>query len=171
MKTSDDQPTAEHPSKSQRKREMHQLQTLGERLTDLKQEELARLPISEPLRAAILEMRRIKAREGKRRQRQYIGRLMRSEEEQPISAALEKLEHGSIEQKRRLHALETWRDRLINEGNSALSAFIDAHPGANRQQLNQLIRAALKERNEDKPPAASRKLFQLLREIMQQAAV
>jgi ribosome-associated protein len=159
--------TDDRPSKSERKREMHRLQALGEKLIGLKDEELAQLPISEPLQAAVLEMRRIKAHEGKRRHLQYIGRLMRNENPEPIVAALEKLTAGSIAQKRQLHEIEHWRERLIEQGNSALAEFIDAHPSADRQLLNQLIRSANKERDQEKAPAASRKLFKLLRQILE----
>jgi len=164
----DDEPLPERPSKSQRKREMHQLQALGEHLVELNQEQIAGIPLGTELLQALEEMRRIKGREARRRQLQYIGRLMRHEDGDAIAAALERLKAGGIEQTRRLHQLERWRDRLIEQGDGALGELIAAHPGADRQQIRQLVRSARREQELNKPPAASRKLFRYLREIMAQ---
>jgi ribosome-associated protein len=161
----DDEPLPERPSKSQRKREMHQLQALGERLVELNQEQIAGIPLGTELLQALEEMRRIKGREGRRRQLQYIGKLMRHEDGDAIAAALERLRAGGIEQTRRLHQLERWRDRLIEQGDGALGELIATHPGADRQQIRQLVRSARREQELNKPPAASRKLFRYLRSL------
>jgi ribosome-associated protein len=166
MNSIDDEPLPERPSKSQRKREMHQLQALGERLVELNQEQIAGIPLGTELLQALEEMRRIKGREARRRQLQYIGKLMRHEDGNAIAAALERLRAGGIEQTRRLHQLERWRDRLIEQGDGALGELIAAHPGADRQQIRQLVRGARREQELHKPPAASRKLFRYLRAIM-----
>jgi ribosome-associated protein len=126
---------------------------------------LARVPVSAELRAAVEEMRRLKAREARRRQLQYIGRLMRAEDADAIAQAVAEAEAGSAAAKRRLHLLERWRERLLGEGDSALAAFLDAHPDADRQHLRQLIRRARFELDQGRPPAASRKLFRYLRRI------
>ena len=161
----DDEPLPERPSKSQRKREMHQLQALGERLVELNQEQIAGIPLGTELLQALEEMRRIKGREARRRQLQYIGRLMRHEDGDAIAAALERLRAGGIEQTRRLHQLERWRDRLIEQGDGALGELIATHPGADRQQIRQLVRSARREQELNKPPVASRKLFRYLRSL------
>ena len=161
----DDEPLPERPSKSQRKREMHQLQALGERLVELNSEQIAGIPLGAELLQALEEMRRIKGREARRRQLQYIGRLMRHEDGDAIAAALERLRAGGIEQTRRLHQLERWRDRLIEQGDDVLGELIAAHPDADRQQIRQLVRSARREQELNKPPAASRKLFRYLRSL------
>lgn len=155
----------ERPSKSQRKREMHLLQALGERLVELKPEQISEIPLGTALLEALREMGRIKGREARRRQLQYIGRLMRLEDGDAIAAALERLKAGGIEQTRRLHQLERWRDRLIEQDDGALEELLAAHPGTDRQQVRQLVRSARKERKLNRPPAASRKLFRYLRSL------
>jgi len=162
----DDEPYPERPSKSERKREMHRLQTLGERLTELNSDQLSEISLGSKLLEALAEMRRLKGREARRRQLQYIGRLMRHEDGEAIAAALERLKAGGIEQTRRLHELERWRDRLIAEGDEALGELIEVHPGADRQQVRQLVRTARQEQEREKPPVASRKLFRYLREVL-----
>ena len=165
MASDTDNDLPERPSKSERKREMLRLQALGERLADLGPEPLERVPVSAELQAALAELGRIKAREGRRRQLQYIGRLMRGEDTDAIAQALARLEAGSTAEKRRLHQLEQWRERLLSEGDGALGTFLDQHPAADRQHLRQLIRGAQTERDQQRPPAAARKLFRYLREI------
>lgn len=155
----------ERPSKSRRKREMHRLQALGERLVELTPEQLAEISPGTELLEALAEMGRIRGREARRRQLQYIGRLMRHQDGDAIAAALERLKAGGIEQTRRLHQLEHWRDRLIEQGDEALGEFIAAQPGADRQQIRQLVRSARKERERNRPPVASRKLFRYLRSL------
>ncbi len=165
MSQAPDDRLPERPSKSQRKREMHQLQALGERLVKLNPELLSEISLGTELLEALVEMGRIKGREARRRQLQYIGRLMRHEDGDAIAAALERLKAGGIEQTRRLHQLERWRDRLIEQDGDALGELLAAHPGTDRQQVRQLVRNARKERELNKPPAASRKLFRYLRSL------
>ncbi|GAA5236182.1 ribosome-associated protein [Verticiella sediminum] len=132
------------PSKSQRKREMAALQRLGERLVELSRDKLAQLPLAERLHDAILEAQRIKAHEGRRRQLQYVGKLMRDADAEAITAQLDIWENGSREQAAHFHALERWRERLL-EDDAALTAFIEAYPASDVQHLRALIRAARKE--------------------------
>lgn len=162
----DDEFEDDRPSKSQIKREMHELQALGERLVKLNEEATAKVPISDRLATALTEMRRLSKREARRRQLQYIGKLMRTEDGPAIEQALERLEAGGVAQTRLLHESENWRDRMIADGDAALSGFLSAHPEADRQQLRQLIRTAQKERDHNKPPAASRKLFRYVRGVI-----
>ena len=161
-----DEQYPDRPSKSQIKREMQHLQELGEQLSKLSPEALAKIAIADALRDAIAEHRRLKGREALRRHRQYIGRLMRDEDAGAIEQALEAAQSGSVEEKRRLHLTEQWRDRLLERGDSALADFLAEFPGADRQHLRQLLRTAAQEQARGKPPAAARKLFKYLREML-----
>ncbi|EED33891.1 conserved hypothetical protein [gamma proteobacterium NOR5-3] len=156
----------EGPSKSARKREMTARQALGEALCELSARELSKIPIEdEDLLAAIEESARIKQNSAMRRHRQYIGKLMRRIDPEPLQRALDALYQSRKDETHRFQALEELRDTLIREGDKALGQVIDKHPGADRQQLRQLIREAQKEAAADKPPAASRRLFRYLREL------
>jgi len=164
--TPEDPDLLDRPSKSQRKREMQWLQGLGERLAALAPEALPPLPLSDRLRAALDELRRIRSREARRRQLQYIGRVMRSEDGEAIAAALERLTAGGLQQRRLLHQAEHWRDRLLAEGDAALAELLAEYPGGDAQQLRQLLRSAQQERDQARPPAAARRLFRQLRALM-----
>ena len=165
-----DTPLYDRPSKSQVKREMIALQKLGEQLATASKERLARVLLPEILRKAIEEFGRVKGHEGRRRHLQYIGRLMRdlSEEElQNIRAAIESWSGKSKAETAALHALENWRERLINDEN-ALSEFVSAYPKCDTQHLRNLIRNARKETEQNKSPKAFREIFQFLKNTLQQ---
>ncbi len=132
------------PSKSQLKRDMTALQRLGQRLVDLSRDKLSQLPLAERLQDAILEAQRIKSHEGKRRQLQFIGKLMRDADAQAITAQLNEWDNGSREHAAHFHGLERWRDRLLKD-DAELTAFIARYPAADAQHLRALIRAARKE--------------------------
>lgn len=151
-------------SKSQRKRDMHALQAIGKKLTELNNEQLNKIEMSDKLRLAITEMQRITKHEARRRQLQYIGKLMRDEESQPIMDAIAKIENSHLEAAKDLHDLEIWRDRLINETKEALTEFIAKHPDVDVQHLRHLIRNAQKEKETGKPAGSLRTLFRFLRE-------
>lgn len=152
-------------SKSQRKREMHALQAMGAKLVELNQTQLAKMPISERLRAAIIEMKRLTSHEAKRRQLQFIGRLMRAEDIEPIAAELQIISHDNIQAKKDLHLVETWRAQLL-EQKAALTEFLQQYPHADSQRLRQLIRDTVNEKNTGKPAGANRALFRFLRELL-----
>jgi ribosome-associated protein len=156
----------EGPSKSQRKRDMHRLQQLGEQLADLTPEQWERLPLDDGLREALAELRRIHSREARRRQLQYLGRLMRDADGEAIAAALERLQQTSLAAVRHLHRLEYWRDRLLAEGDPAVTELLTEHPQLVAQTLRQLTRNAQRERVREQPPAAARKLFRYLRDTL-----
>ncbi len=149
------------PSKSQRKRESAALQDIGTELVRLPAEQVRSLDLPEPLRLAVLEAQRIRSRGALRRQMQFIGRLMRSIDAEPITEQLATLCGESERAKARFHALERWRERLLAD-DAAVSEWQAAHPGSDVQQLRQLIRNARKEVAEQKPPKAYRALFRLL---------
>ena len=143
---------------------MHELQALGVALAELSESQLREMRLGEDLLEAVLEAKRIRSHEAKRRQMQYIGRLMREVDPAPIRSRLAELEGSSAQATARHRRLETWRERLLGD-DEALTAFAAEHPGADLQALRTLIRNARKEQKESKPPRAYRELFRVLKEI------
>ncbi len=154
------------PSKSSMKRESHALQKLGEALAEMSPAALKTLPLPENLRDAIEHLQSIKSRGAARRQRQYLGKVMRNVDAEPIRQAMEVLEHKQHRALSHFHSIERWRDRFLEEGEAAATDFIDKYPATDRQHLRSLIRAASKSGNEEKRIRAARSLFKYLREIM-----
>lgn len=152
-------------SKTKIKQQMHDLQAIGEQLTTLSNEKLRELDLPERLLDAVREYKRINKFGAQRRQMQFIGRLMREVEPEPIVAKLDAWRGVSAEHVAWLHRLEAWRDRLLDQPDS-ITELLAAHPEADAQRLRTLIRNALKERELLKPPKCYREIFQLLREIM-----
>ncbi|MBK9324804.1 MAG: DUF615 domain-containing protein [Thiobacillaceae bacterium] len=150
-------------SKSQRKREMTALQDMGVELVKLPRARLEKFDLPENLLSALVEAQRLNSHGAIRRQMQYIGKLMRDVEIEPIAEQLAALRGESAAAKAEFHALEHWRTRLIAD-DQALSAWLSAHPESDAQQIRQLIRNARKEAAEGKPPKSSRALFRLLRD-------
>ncbi|MBE3670142.1 hypothetical protein BOO25_14560 [Vibrio navarrensis] len=155
-------------SKSEMKRDMDELQKLGEELVELKPSVLAKFPISEDLLEAIKDAQRFK-NEARRRQLQYIGKVMRQEDPEPIQAALDKLRNKHSQNTAVLHKLETLRDRVIAEGDNAIDDVVELYPAADRQRLRQLARTAVKEKQNNKPPKAFREIFQVLKQLNDEA--
>lgn len=153
-------------SKSELKRDMLALQELGQAIVKLSQGQFDTIPIEdETLAEAIHTARRIKHREGLRRQMQYIGKLMRKTDVSAIETAYQKLQEGRKDQARKFHQLEQLRDQLIEEGPKSIEAVLEKHPEADRQHLRQLIMQSNKEKKLNKPPASARKLFRYLKEL------
>ena len=150
-------------SKTKRKQEMLALQSLGAKLVELPEAQIAAIPMDEALRDAVLEAKRIKSHEAKRRQMQYIGRLMREVDAAPLRERLEAISGHSAQAAAQHRRLEAWRERLLAD-DAALTAFAAEHPGADLQALRTLIRNTRKEQNEAKPPRAYRELFRLIKE-------
>lgn len=143
---------------------MLELQALGTALAELPETQLARLELPEPLRAALLEARRIKSHEAKRRQLQYIGRLMRAVDAEPLRAQLAAIEGGSAQAAAAHRRLEAWRERLL-EDDEALTIFTTEHPATDVQRIRSLIRSAREEQQRGKPPRAYRELFRMLKAL------
>ncbi|PWB45585.1 MAG: hypothetical protein C3F18_13075 [Nitrosomonadales bacterium] len=160
-----DQPEYEEISRSQRKREVEALQAVGERLIALNASQLGQLDLPDNLRDAVREARRLTANGAIRRQKQYIGKLMRNVDPAPIVAKFAEWDGTSREQAARFHQLERWRDRLLAD-DKAISDLVLAHPRADVQRLRTLIRNAHKEQAAGKPPRSSRELFKELRQLM-----
>ncbi len=142
---------------------MLELQALGAALIDVPESQLKEFSLESNLYRAVLEAKRIKSHEGKRRQMQYIGRLMRDIDAQPIRAQLAALEGNSAQATARHRRLEAWRARLIAD-DEALTEFAAEHPGADLQGLRALIRNTRKEAKEQKPPRAYRELFRFIKQ-------
>ncbi|HEX9684622.1 MAG TPA: ribosome biogenesis factor YjgA [Burkholderiales bacterium] len=156
----------EKPSKTQRKKAVHALQALGEELVALTAEQLARVALPELLRDAVMAARRITRFEAKRRQLQYIGKLMRRVEVEPIRAALDAALARSRGEAAAHKRIEAWRERLLADP-GAVNELVADFPGADRRQLRALARAALRERAEGRPPRAFRELYQALRALIE----
>lgn len=135
---------AAKPSKTQLKKVSHDLQALGEALLELPKAKLAKLPMPERLLDALNELRRIKNFEGRRRQLQFVGKLMRDVDPQPLREAVAEQRLPSARQTLALHQAEAWRDRLIDD-DTALTEWLDSHPADDVQALRTLVRNARKE--------------------------
>jgi len=152
-------------SKSQLKRDSQALQDMGSQLVEMPEGQLKKFDLPENLKDAIYEARRLKNREGKRRQLQFIGKLMRTADTSFIQETLDRMDHQSQTYRQHFMRLEEWRDKIISQGNSAIEALIEQYPAADRQQLRNLQRQAAREIEQKKPPTASKKLFAYLRQI------
>ncbi|AKU10797.1 protein AZOSEA05410 [Azoarcus sp. CIB] len=164
MLPDDDSGVPEPPSKSQRKRDMHALQDLGEQLVALSLDQLKKVPMSESLADAVREAKRTTSHEGRRRQMQYVGKLMRNVDPAPIQAQLDVFNGISKAEIARQHRLERLRVDLL-EDEKTLQAIGELWPEADFQQLRTLRRNALKERELNKPPRAFREIFRILRDL------
>lgn len=156
---------AERPSKSQRKRDAHAVRDLGVELTKLTPAQLEKIPLPDEIRAAVAQAQRIKAHGARRRQWQYIGKLLRQSDTEPIAEALAALQSGVVIEKREQHWLEQTRDALIAGEEGSLDEVFARYPQADRQQLRHLIEKARREREQNRTPAASRALFRHLRDL------
>jgi len=151
-------------SKSEIKRDAEELKRLGGELVELGKNSLDKIPLDEDLRAAIELAQKIK-KEGRRRQMQLIGKMLRSRDEEPIRTALDKLKNRHNQQVALFHKLEVLRDRLVEQGDDAIPEVLNLYPDADRLQLRAMIRNAQKEKAANKPPKAYRQIFQYLREL------
>ncbi|MCG5500638.1 ribosome biogenesis factor YjgA [Ectothiorhodospira lacustris] len=161
MTTDDEFDEFDRPSRGARKREAQAAKDLGEALLALSEADLKALDLPERLLEAIRHCRDLR-KEALRRQRQYIGKLMRQVDTAPIQAAIEAREAARRAQARQFHRMEQWRDRLVTEGETALATFCDEYPRVNRKRLTALATDARSQR-----PGASRALFRLVSETMQ----
>ena len=161
----DEESLYDGPSKSQLKRESLHLIDVGEEILKLKLEDIQSLDLPAELEEAITTARKIKSRSGLKRQRQYIGKLLRSIDSEPIETKLKRIQHRHDTNTAQFKRLEKWRDNLIDNNKETLNEIIARFPEIDRQHINQLIRTAQQEQQRNKPPAAARKLFKYLREL------
>jgi ribosome-associated protein len=152
-------------SKTRRKQQMEDLQTLGEELVALSTDRVKKIDIPENLRDAVREAQRMtRLDEARRRQMQYIGKLMRDVEVEPIVAALALVRGESASETAKLHRLERLRGELLAD-EKAMHEIATLYPSVDLQHLRSLRRAALKEREQNKPPRSYRAIFQLLKDL------
>lgn len=149
------------PSRSQLKRDSQELRDLGEQLVLMANSHLEKITLDSSLLAAIKEARRLKNLDARRRQIQYIGKLMRNIDLTEIRYSIDKLNHQSQTFRQHFAMLEQWRGRLIDEGNSAVEEFLIDYPNADRQKIRNLSRQASRE----KTGSAKTKLFKYLKEL------
>ena len=154
------------PSKTRRKHDMHALQQLGVALIALDPKRLATLDLPEALFDAIALARTITRHEARRRQMQYIGRLMRDIDAAPLRAALAGWAEGPRRERARFALLERWRDRILDDADG-LQAFVAEYPGAPRDALAALVTGVRDERARGAPPRKSRALFRELARIVE----
>jgi len=162
----DDRTTRGRPSKTQLKKAMHELQDLGEALVALPDDRVATLALPESLVAALQEFKRTRTHEGRRRQLQYIGKLMRRTDAEPIRQAVAAMRLGQAKNALTLHQAESWRKRMI-ESDDAMTGWVAEFPATDLQQLRSLIRAARKDAAvapELRSGRAYRELFQFIKQ-------
>jgi ribosome-associated protein len=150
-------------SKTQLKRDAKALQALGKQICAYNDEQLDRIPLDDSLRDAVFLARKLVHKRGAlKRHYQFIGKLLRNSDVEPIIAAVDAIEDSENQGKRLFKLVETWRDRILKEGNSAINEYCDAHPQCDRQQLRQLWRN-YHHANHDKRHAIVRHLFRELK--------
>ncbi|MBB5368040.1 MULTISPECIES: ribosome biogenesis factor YjgA [unclassified Janthinobacterium] len=157
----------ERPSKSELKRQMNELQKLGEELVNEARDRVKRVPMPEDVRDAILECQLIKDHEGRRRQMQYVGKKMRTLDEEEVAAIQRTIDSWkglSKADTAAMHAMERRRDKLLTD-DKALTVLLQENPELDVQHIRTLIRNARKEQAENKPPKAYREIFQILKQI------
>lgn len=159
------------PSRSQQRREALDVLALGQKLAALSASQLAKLPIPEHLLPHIADTQRITSHVAHKRQLAFLAKQMRREDDETLDAIRDALDAGGEASRRETalqHRIEAWRERLLMEGDTALAELLSQYPMADRQQLRQLARNAIEERNRNKPPHSHRELFRALREVLEE---
>jgi ribosome-associated protein len=157
----------ERPSKSEAKRQSNALQKLGETLVEAPRDRVKRVPMPEDVLEAILTCQTITNHEGRRRQMQFVGKKMRTLDEEEIAViqkAIDSWKGASKSETAAMHALERRREKLLADDN-ALTTLLSENPELDVQHLRTLIRNARKEQAENKPPKAYREIFQILKQL------
>jgi ribosome-associated protein len=154
-------------SKSARKREADSLQELGVKLSALPDQEIKALELPDNLFIALRDLRRLPSHGAQVRQRQYIGKLMRNIDPEPVLAKLAERKQRHDLEIRHFQKLERWRDRLLSEPEPGLGELLQEYPHADRSALTQLLKKAEKERLEQRSPVAARELFAFLRQLLE----
>lgn len=165
----------QEPSKSQLKRDAHAVRDLGAELAMLGAAERARVPLPEDIVDAIEELNRTTKNGARKRQLGWLAKRLRKIDIEPVEQALEAIRQAARANTQTLHLVEQWRDRLLGDvedpnPKQALTEFLDKFPHADRQQLRQLQRSAVKEKAENKPPKSARLLFKSVRDAVNHTA-
>lgn len=157
------------PSRSQQRRESLDVLTLAQQLVALDPGRLAKLALPETLLPHIVETQRIGSHIARKRQMAFLAKQMRREDDETLDAIRDALDAGGEAARQEtalLHRTETWRERLLVEGDAALAELLDEFPDADRQRLRQLARRAGEEHAKGKPPRSHRELFRELRALL-----
>lgn len=149
-------------SKSEIKRDAEHLKKIGAELIELTPQNLEKIPLDDKLKEAIRQAQSFKM-EARRRQIQFIGKLLRNQDPKPIQEALDKVKNRHNQQQALLHKLELVRDQLIAMGDPSLDNLLNEYPHLNRQHLRNLIRGTIKEREGNKPAKNYREIYQYLK--------
>jgi len=160
-----DQPEADFVSKSQRKRDADVLFDLGRSLCKLSDAQLRKIELPENIRYAVDKTRRIRAHVAHKRELQYLAKLLRQIDTTAIAEGIQQVLAPGHDENRRLHRIETWRDRLLADGDSALTQLMGSHHSIDAQQIRNLLRQVNRQSQRQAPPAAARQLFKLLRAL------
>lgn len=166
-KPNDDELDDDIISRAEIKRELKALQDLAKELIELKDQQLAKLPLNDIVLAAIVESRRITQHIARKRHLKYVTKQLRELDEVALRHGMSVLKDQDNVANARFHHMEKWRDRLIEDGDEVLKALLDEYPHAERQQIRQLIRNAQKEKLANQAPKSARALFKLIRELME----
>ena len=158
----------EKKSKSQVKREMHDLQKLGVRLVSLSAHQIDKIDMPDELKQAVLHAKTIKSHGARKRQNKYIGALMRQVDSEPIRISLEEIDGNHRAQIYNFHEIERLRDDLIADDSAVMGEVLSRFPQADRQRLMQLVRGARKEKQLNKSPRSYRALFAYLRDLSEE---
>ncbi len=158
------------PSRSQKKREMTALQKAAEKIVKLGPELVRKSGLPERFIDSVLEAQKIKKHEAKRRQIQYLGKLMREIDPEPVLRFIENVELGNRDDAKKFQQLEKWRDGLVEGKFDLIDELAEHYPDIDRQRILQLARNARKEISTGKPPKSSRALFRALRELEESGA-
>ena len=164
MKELDEEGRVIRPNKSAQKREQAQIKALVTTLLDCPEAEWQAMGLGEAVQKELRLARGMKASGARNRQIKFIVRLLKEDGLEAARQWVEQRDLREAEARRRFHALEAWRDRLVEAGDQALGDYLQDHPHTDRQQLRQLVRLARKERDTGKPAGAGKKLFRFLRE-------
>ncbi len=157
------------PSKSQLKRDAQALVELGEKLLTIPEQQLPQIELPQVV-DAILEAKKIRKGNARKRQLQFIGKLLRKSDTTALMQVINRFDASTTEHATQFHQLENWRERLINEDSGAMNEITEQYPEVDRQQLRTLVRNAIRERQQtegtNKPPVQFRKLFQFLKSLL-----
>ena len=152
-------------SKSQMKRDALEMKSLAARLLELSASQLRRVPLENDVLLAIGEAHKFRSHGARRRQLQYLAKLIRRTDSAVIIAAIEEIQTEARGLTARQHRAEAWRERLLQQGDTALGELLQQHSGVDMQHLRRLIRNARQEEAAGKPPVAARNLFRALRDL------
>jgi ribosome-associated protein len=165
---SEERELVERVNKTRVKLHVDALVNLGKSIAALSKDQFEAMPLSDEFRQALIEVRKLSKGGAIKRQFKYIGKKLREMDEEELDGLFQGLDRQLDKDRSatsRLHSLEQWRDKLVQEGDAALSDFLQEYPASDRQHIRQLQRKAKQELERQKPPAAARKIFQYIKEI------